>query len=117
MNKATTIQATVKLSGFAGNKGGFSVLADLARQMDIPKQFHLDDIKRAQRDCEILAEKLKNNPKEAMELFQSIVDNKIDDARRLSGKIGIDEQKFIDQGGGLMWLVVVVVLLYATDAW
>ena len=117
MNKAVAIKATVQLSGFAVSKGGFSVFTDLARHMDIPKKFHPGDIKRAQRDCEILAETLKNNPKEAAELFQCIVDNKLDEARQLSIKLGIDEQKFIENGGGLMWLVVIVVLLYATDAW
>lgn len=117
MNRATAIQATVKLSGFAESKGGFAVFRDLARQMEIPKEFHPGDIKRAQRDCEILGETLKNNPKEAAELFQCIVDNKLDDARRLSIKLGIHEQEFLEKGGGLMWLVVIVVLLYATDAW
>lgn len=117
MNKATAIQATVKLSGFTKSKGGFTTFTDLARRLEIPTQFHSDDIKRAQRDCEILAEKLKNNPKEAAKLFQCIVDNKLDDARQLSKKLGIDEQEFLEKGGGLMWLVVIVVVLYATDAW
>jgi hypothetical protein len=84
MNKATAIQATVKLSGFAESKGGFTTFTDLTRRLEIPTQFPSDGIKRAQRDCEILAEKLKNNPKKAAELFQCIVDNKLDDARQLS---------------------------------
>jgi len=117
MNKSVAIQATVKLGGFAETKGGFTAFADLARRLEIPAQFHLDDIKRAQRDCEILGEKLKNNPKEAAELFQYIVDNKLDAARQLSRKLGINEQEFLEKGGGLIWLVVIVVLLYATDAW
>lgn len=43
MNKATAIQATVKLSRLAVSKGGFT---DIARQMGIPKKFPLWEIKR-----------------------------------------------------------------------
>lgn len=117
MKKTSAIQATVKLSGFAESKGGFPVFTDIARRLEIPAQFHLDDIKRVQKDCEILAEKLKRNPEEAAELFQLIVDNKHNEARKLSRKLGIDEQEFLEKEGGLIWLVVVVILLYATDAY
>ena len=117
MNKATAIQATVKLSGFAENKGGFTGFTDIARRLEIPTKFSPGDIKRAQRDCEILAEKLKNNPEEAAKLFQCIVDNKLDDARQLSRKLGIDEQEFLEKGGGLWMLIILAVLLWGTDAW
>jgi hypothetical protein len=53
----------------------------------------LDDIRRAQRDCEILAEKLKSNPKRAAVIFQCIVDNKLDQARKIPKELGIEEKE------------------------
>lgn len=117
MEKASAIQASVKLSGFAESKGGFPVFTDITRRLEIPTRFHVDDIKRVQKDCEILAEKLKSNPKEAAELFQCIVDNKHNEARTLSRKLGIEEQEFLEKDGGLMWLLVIAILLYSTNAY
>ena len=116
MTKLPIMQATVKLHGFIQNKGGFELISDLTRRMQIPSSIQLNDIKTAQRDCELLGEKLKNNPKEAAALFQCILDNKLDEARSRSQQLGIDEKKFTENGGGFLWLVVIVILLYATDA-
>jgi hypothetical protein len=113
---ASNLQAVVHLEGLKQTKGGFEISTDCVRRLEIPAEVTQLDIQRAQRDCEILGAMLRNNSKEALELISAIQRGKLDDAKRVARKIGLTEPEFSEQGGGLMWLVVIGVLLYATDA-
>jgi hypothetical protein len=107
----------VCLSGFEEARGDFTTSHSQCRGLRLPEHFTPEHIKRAQKDCEILGEKLRTHPAEVTAILDSILANKFDHARRMAHEIGISEESFVEQGGGLLWLVVVAVLLYATDAY
>ena len=107
----------VCVTGFEQGKGDFLVSTNLCRSLKLPEGLKAEDVQRVQRDCEILAGILRDNSEEASALLQNIIENKMERAKEISSKLGLTEEEFAKQGGGLMWLVVVVVLLYATDAY
>ncbi len=106
----------VCLTGFEQNKGGFLTSTNICRQLKLPEDFKVEDIHRAQRDCEMLAEVLRDNPEEVSALLRAVVSNKVDLSKKKLSKMGLTEKDFAKEGGGSMWLVVIAVLLYATDA-
>jgi hypothetical protein len=87
------------------------------RRQGIPKQFTPQDLRRAQRDCEILATKLRDNPEDMTALLDAVLQDRGQDAVRMIKELGLGEEEITAQGGGLFWLVVIAVLLYATDAY
>ena len=111
------LQGIVGITGLERQAGGFFTSKDRIGRIDIPTSFGPEDLQRAQRDCEILAEKLRDQPGEMASLLEAITHNKFDEAHRMIGQLRLTEQEFSSQGGGLYWLVVVGVLLYATDAY
>ena len=107
----------VCLTGLEQTKGGFSIFADQVRHLKLPQDFAIGDIQKAQRDCEILGKILQSNSKDVHVILSYLLQNDIESAKKVCRQIGITEGDFVNQGGGLMWLVVIVVLLYAADAY
>jgi hypothetical protein len=70
-----------------------------------------------QKGCEGLASILSKNPNKVLELLNVILENKNPEARKLIQKLGLTEEKFASMGGGLVWLIVLAVLLYSTNAY
>jgi hypothetical protein len=111
------LNCVVQVGSFQAKKGDFSIATDYVRRLAVERPLNADDLKRVQRDCEILAIKLRDKPEEIATILQEIFANDLDRARQVAQRIGLTEQEFTKEGGGLMWLVVVVILLYATDAY
>ena len=87
---------------------------------DGPKRFEIGDhldLERAARDAEILAAKLRENPEGITEVFHAVRRGDKKAAAAKLQELGMSEDDFKEQGGGLFWLVVLVVVLYATDAY
>lgn len=85
-----------------------------------PKRFDFPetlDLERAARDAEILAGKLRDEPDRLREVLQAVKGGDKRSAVRGLKELGMSEEDFEREGGGLFWLVVIVVLLYATDAY
>lgn len=110
------IRASVRLSGVPSSKGGFDILSDVERHIDLPRQFGPAELERCRNDCELLSGKLGADPALSLELLEALRSHDLAHARRVAHQLGIVEEHFQAEGGGLIWLVVVVVLLYATDA-
>jgi len=111
------IRASVKLSGLHSSKGGFEILSDVERHIDLPDRFGPAELERCRNDCELLSHKLGADPALAIRLLQALRHPDPAQARAIAQQLGIVEERFQAEGGGLMWLVVVVVLLYASDAY
>jgi hypothetical protein len=93
------------------------LLANHIAQLQVPQQFSPEDLQRAQRDCEILAQKLRDRPDEMTALLEGIVKNKGQGMRHELENLGLTEDQARAEGGGFLWLIVLVVLLYSTDAY
>lgn len=87
------------------------------RQLRLPRKFNPEDIRRAQKDSEILGEVLQGNPDEVRALANDLLQGNTRDAKRKAREIGLSEDDFVGKGGGIYALIFLVVLLYATDAY
>ena len=105
------------LTGLEQTKGGFSTSTDYVRHIKLPLKFEAEDVQRARKDCEILAKKLQADPERIVTLLAAAQGNDVTKAQQIAQEIGLTEEEFAKSGGGLMWLVVIAVLLYATDAY
>jgi hypothetical protein len=88
-----------------------------SRKLDLPRHINREDISRAQRDCEILSEILEDKAHEVRSLLNDLLEGNTAGAKEKAKELGLSEDNFVGKGGGLAWLLVVVVVLYATDAW
>ncbi len=87
------------------------------RELKLPRSFNPEDIRRAQRDCEILSEILQDKAEDVRSLLDDLLEGKNADAKKRAKELGLSEDNFVDKDGGLLWLLVIVVLLYATNAY
>lgn len=74
------------------------------------------DAERAVRDCEILAQVIKSNGESIPKLVSALQqgdDDGVDKAEKIANSIGLTEEAFVKQGGGLLFLVVVGAALLA----
>jgi hypothetical protein len=104
-------------AGLEQTRGDFETWVDHTWRLKLPKSFDVEDLRKAHRDCEILGEKLRSDPKEIAAVMNELRQNKIVDAKQRIKRLGLTERDFANQDGGLAWLLIVAVLLYATDAY
>jgi hypothetical protein len=111
------LQAVVQLMSVEEVKGDLATSTDYVRRLAVPTKFTKQDIERARKDCEILAGKLQGHSDDMVTLLNAISEGRVEDAKQKARELGLEEHEFVAQGGGLMWLVVIAVLLYATNAY
>jgi hypothetical protein len=77
--------------------------------VDVPERL---DFSRVEKDCEQLSRLIHEHPKEMNEFFEAAIKrHDFSAARNIGEKLGLNEQKFAANGGGLIWLVVAVVII------
>jgi hypothetical protein len=105
------------LSGFDRGPIGLSAYKERIGNIEIPSHFAAEALQRAQRDCEILATLLKDQPREMVTLLEAITHHRFDEANQMIIDLGLSEGGLQAEGGGLYWLLIIAVCLYATDAY
>lgn len=88
-----------------------------SRSIKLPESFKPDHIRRAQKDCEILAQIIEEKPDEVRSLVNDLLQDKTHDAKQRAKELGLSEDEFVRKGGGIYILIILIVLLYATDAY
>lgn len=71
------------------------------------------DFEKMRRDCELLKELIENHPDAVQKMLTLLQDGKpsdVEEAERLGEEIGLTESAFYEQGGGLAWLIVPIVV-------
>lgn len=92
-------------------------LVEALNRLDVPEQLSQEDLRHAARDAQILHAKLAQHPKEMHDLLSAALRGDKAQATAKVEELGLRESDFVEQDGGFLWLVVVIVLLYATDAY
>ena len=103
--------ATLSLAGIKSRLGGFDVSSENKIQIELPKTHTKSDVARAQKDCEILGAILKSQPERVVELLQAARSNEREKAQKLARELGLAEEAFQAQEGGLVGLVIVILLI------
>jgi hypothetical protein len=96
----------IGVAGTGQPQSKFEVAAGRSVRVDIPESFTADHVALATRDSEILAEILTGHPHEFCQIVSAVTAGKFKEAQKLAEKIGLTEEYFIRQGGG-MWAIVI----------
>lgn len=106
------------LAGVVGMRGDFRSISDHIQRLEIPRDIKREDAERAQRDCEILAARLRDHPEEMSALLRNLQEGNLTEAHETVKKLGLTEDDFVAEGGGALWMLILLVgMLYATPAY
>lgn len=87
---------------------GYETTVDRTMRFALP-EFSTDRIATAERDCEILRDILSRCPGELEEIVRALAEGRTKEAREAARSIGIAEESFADQGGGMLALILLCV--------
>jgi hypothetical protein len=108
----------IRLGGLRRRVSDIDALLSHSGRFEIPSDFPVEGIRRAQVDAEIIAAKLRDNVDEMRELLQAYLMGDNRTVQRLIRELGLSESDFQEQGGGIFWVVVIVgVLCCAGEAY
>ena len=92
-------------------------LVEALKKLDFPAAISEQDLAHAAKDALVLRERLISHSDEMQELLSAVLLGDTPKARDYVVKLRLREEDFLREEGGFLWLVVVVVLLYATAAY
>lgn len=122
MTQSGSPQVVVALEGLKQLIGDVSTGSDLSIRFPLASSISSNDLKTAERDCELLLQKLRQYPKEMVTIFDCMAKSDLKQAVKIARQIGITEAEFKADGGGLLPILVgaavgLAILLWASDAW
>jgi hypothetical protein len=103
--------AVMALSGLKGKIGPFELSADHICRLALPKRFDRDHAKRLQRDFELLAAIAREHPQKIVEMQNAALHNDLPRTKRLADEIGLQEERFIREGGGWLLAAIIAVIV------
>jgi hypothetical protein len=106
---STTLHGVIGLSGAAFKAGGFSGITEQIVRLEMPDTFKGEGIRKSKKDLEMLLKMLSDHPEDSAELFDAVLQNRLPEATKIGDRLGLSEHKFIAKGGGLGWVVAVMV--------
>lgn len=97
--------------------GGFSSNQQILSNLDISGMEIPGSVKKIRRDCELFIEKIDNDPMQFEEIFGHMMSGSMEDAKVCCEKVGLYEEDFERDGGGLLHLVAVAVVATIIRQW
>jgi hypothetical protein len=104
---------TIRVSGPGSRVSEFDVAQGSSVHVEIPSDFTAGHNALAARDLEILGGILSGKGDEVGRLVSAASRGEFEEARSLARQIGIAEDNFVAQNGGLWGLVVVIAVVAA----
>jgi hypothetical protein len=101
---------SIGVSGRTQAQSKFEVAPGRNVHVDLRAGFSADHIALAAKDAEIIRGILKDKPKEVQEIVSAVSAGKFKEAQKIAERIGITEDYFVKQGGGLWALVIVIAI-------
>jgi hypothetical protein len=91
------------------NIDSFEILKNENVRVLMPEGYSIDHIRLAMKDGEILTSILNKNPEEVLCIMKAVSSGKLSEAKKAAAAIGISEENFVEQGGGLIgWVIFVI---------
>ena len=69
-------------------------------------RFGTQEMKKAQRDADMIASLFRQHPKEIIALTNHMMAGRRTAAREIASAIGLTEETFQENGGGLWWVLI-----------
>jgi hypothetical protein len=95
----------IGVEGFSHTADEMTVTKDYVSRIQLRTSFTRKDLDVIAKDCELLAKLLRERPQEMIELLEAAARNELGKARTIANKIGLTEEHFVSQGGGLKKLI------------
>lgn len=86
-------------------------------RLRIPDSIGPAQLAIAARDAEIISDRLTSRPDAMQAIIDAVLNGDQKQASRLLADLKLTEEDVRSEGGGMFWLIVIVVVLYATDAY
>jgi len=102
MNNSSVL---VAITGATQPQGKFEVASGKSVRVEIPETFAAEHITLATKDSEILGEMLKSYPREFGQIMNAVTAGKFAEAKEIGKNIGLTEDNFVRQGGGMMAII------------
>jgi hypothetical protein len=102
---ASDVHAVVGLSGLVVESGGFRLVQEKVVRLALPAELDARQSEILQRDIGLLAEIAGRRPESLAYLHNAAVRNDVGEAKRIAGEIGLSEERFASEGGGI-WVAV-----------
>ncbi|MCX5382728.1 hypothetical protein [Streptomyces sp. NBC_00083] len=110
-DEVDTLTLALGVTDYRRTHLGFTTSAEHVNHVRLPSRFAPEDIRRALRDYELLADTLRTHPVEMAELLEAHARKDGAASRAVAARLGISEESFEAEGGGIVWGVVVAVIV------
>lgn len=96
---------------------GLSLRETSHLEFELPGKFEISNLNKMVNDCDIMKEMLQKHPGDVVALFNHSLKGEKKLAGEIGYKIGFTEERFIEKGGGVAWLLIAAgILLYSRRA-
>jgi hypothetical protein len=108
----------IEIGGLKRDVSDLEGVSRRSMRLRIPEDFPAYGLERARVDLEVLSEKVRERSEDIHELIRHFLAGRNSEVERLVKELGIREADFLEQGGGIFWVVVIVgVLCCASEAY
>jgi hypothetical protein len=101
-----TMSIVLGVVGFDHEMDGLPLSTDHVTRIQLPERLSPADLSRMRTDFELLAAALRDYPAEMTNLLEAHFRKDIASSRKIAETIGLSEQSFKAQGGGIIWALV-----------
>lgn len=98
----------IGVAGAGEPQSMFEVAAGRSIRVEIPESFAAEHVALAARDSELLTGIFKKHSHDLCQIVYAVNEGKFTEAKKMAEKIGLAEESFVRQGGGLWGLIIVL---------
>jgi hypothetical protein len=102
---APSAKLSVSLEHYPFDADGMPATYRGSVELQVPR-FGPQEMKKAQRDAEMIATLFRQHPKEIIAMTNHMLAGQSAAAREIASTIGLTEETFQKNGGGLWWLLI-----------
>ncbi|MEY2517706.1 MAG: hypothetical protein QOJ89_5064 [bacterium] len=107
MPAASDVHVVIGMTGLTTQSGGFTIKQDRVLSFPVPRDFASSHCAVARRDFELLAEIAGKESESLGRLHKAAIENDPATATRIANEIGLTEERFVAEGGGV-WTAMIV---------
>jgi hypothetical protein len=114
---AGPVQVVIGLTGLEAESGDVNISQEQIFRIAMPASINSRHIELLRRDCEILAGIARDHPHTLVTLHNAALNSDFPTANRLANEIGLREERFYAEGGGMWgWIIAAGVVFLAAAA-
>ena len=99
-------RAMVGITNIPQSMGTWRSPVDTVVNFELPSVFTVDDMRKFEKDLEILGNLVHDHKKQMRDLHNAVLEGRLADAAAIGRKLGLQEHQFIAAGGGFGALCV-----------